>query len=103
MLKTEEVFDISYIPSCAIVYAYEGQNDTKPHDTNWIKIKNLTLIFDQNGEFENEGYRLAMSDEVLWWAGASDCEMPEFIVCEDGVFNWIEPGFDIEESGLFKI
>lgn len=103
MLKTEEVFDLSYIPSCAKVYACEGQIKTKLHNGNWIKTKNLTLIFDQNGEFENEGYKLASSDEVLWYAGASGCEIPEFIVCDDGVFNWIEPGYDIVESGLFKI
>lgn len=44
MLKTEEVFDLSYIPSCAIVYAYEGQIKTRLHNGKWIKTKNLSYI-----------------------------------------------------------
>lgn len=84
-------------------YAYEGLLLYNIKDGTWHKSKQLNVTFDKQEALQHYNYRLADSDEVLWWAGASDCEMPEIIECADGLFQWIEPGYDIVNSGMFKI
>lgn len=84
-------------------YAYDGPERLILHNEVWVTSKRLNITFDKKEALQHPNYRLANSDEVLWWAGASDCDIPEIIECEDGLFKWIEPGYDIVESGLFKL
>lgn len=90
-----------YSPTTA--YAYEGASEQLLKDETLIIAKKLTITFDKQEALQQANYRLADSSELLWWAAASGCEMPEIIECSDGLFQWIEPGYDIVESGLFKI
>ncbi|CAM4470575.1 hypothetical protein [Paenibacillus typhae] len=90
-----------YSPNTA--YAYEGAGELTCHNESWIMAKKLTITFDKQEAVQYDNYRLASSKELLWWLGASDCEMPKIIECADGLFQWIEPGYDIVESVLFKI
>ncbi|WP_248548432.1 hypothetical protein [Paenibacillus odorifer] len=104
MINIETKLDMTItFSNVKTAYAYEGSVKEILHNGAWIKTKNLTITFDKQEAQQHENYRLANSDEVLWWAGASGCDMPETIECGDGLFQWIEPRYDIVESGLFKI
>ncbi|KAA1181537.1 hypothetical protein [Paenibacillus sp. B2(2019)] len=104
MIKHEDKKDMTITFSNAkTAYAYEGPVKLIFHNGAWIKSKKLTITFDKQEAQQHENNRIARSNELLWWAGASGCEMPATIECGDGLFQWIEPGYDIMESGLFKI
>ncbi|WP_342421106.1 hypothetical protein [Paenibacillus sp. FSL E2-0178] len=104
MINNETKLNMTFkFHNASTAYAYEGLLLYNIKNGTWYKSKRLNITFDKQEALQHPNYRLANSDEVLWWAGASDCEMPEIIECVDGLFRWIEPGFDIEESGLFKV
>jgi hypothetical protein len=63
----------------------------------------LTITFNKQEALQHGDYKLARSDELMWWSCVDEVEIPEIVECSDGLFRWIEPGYDIVESGLIKL
>ncbi|OMD81170.1 MULTISPECIES: hypothetical protein [Paenibacillus] len=104
MINTETKLDITItFSNVKTAYAYEGSLKEILHNGAWIKSKKLTITFDKQEAQQHENYRLARSDELLWWSCVDEVEIPELVECSDGLFQWIEPGFDIVTSGLIKL
>ncbi|MEK4453431.1 hypothetical protein [Paenibacillus sp. FSL L8-0506] len=104
MIKHEEKKEMTITFSNAkTAYAYEGSVKLIFHNGAWSKTKNLTITFDKQEAQQHENYRLANSDELLWWSCVDEVEIPNIVECSNGLFQWIEPGFDIVESGLIKL
>lgn len=84
-------------------YAYEGSATSIVVKGEITKGRSLTITFDKQEAQANLTFRLATSDELLWWAGASGCYIPEYINLSDGLFKWIEPDFESYDTGLMKL
>ncbi|MOA42562.1 hypothetical protein D3C78_1646230 [compost metagenome] len=88
MINIETKLDMTVtFPNAKTAYAYEGTVKEILHNGTWIKTKKLTITFNKQEALQHENCRLALSDELMWWAGASGCDMPEIIECGDGLFR----------------
>jgi hypothetical protein len=104
MINIETKLDMAITFSNAkTAYAYEDHVKLIFHNGAWIKSKKLTITFDKQEAQQHENNRLAHSDELLWWSCVDEVEIPSIVECSDGLFQWIEPGFDTVESGLIKL